>query len=304
MTAVIRTERLTKLYGTFKALDELDLCVEQGEVFGFLGPNGSGKSTTIRLLLDLLRPTSGRIEVLGADPRLGGPDLRRRIGYLPGEPAIETRQTAGELLTFFARLRGDVSTETIHELAERFGLDLAARIRGLSKGNRQKVALVQAFMHRPDLLILDEPTSGLDPLMQQEFRTLVRETCDAGQTVFMSSHILSEVQHVADRVGIIRAGHLVTVADVDDLREQAIRRVEIRFDRPVPSAEFDMLPNVQDVEINGSLLRCSISGSADALVKAVARHTVLSLLAEEPDLEDIFLSQYEMNSRGLVTDAR
>ncbi|SFQ17564.1 ABC-2 type transport system ATP-binding protein [Amycolatopsis arida] len=206
MTKVIELDRLSKKYGRRRGLVGLTLDIERGEVFGFLGPNGAGKSTTLRLLLDLIRPTGGRAMVLGRDPRTAGPAPRRRVGYLPGDFVVDGRQRVDECLTFLANLRGGVARARIVELAERLDLELDARIGSLSKGNRQKVGLVQAFAHQPELLILDEPTSGLDPLVQQEFLAMVREARAAGQTVFMSSHIMSEVERVADRVGIIREG--------------------------------------------------------------------------------------------------
>ncbi|MEV4541255.1 ABC transporter ATP-binding protein [Micromonospora echinaurantiaca] len=288
----IETEKLIKTYGRNRGLTGLDLRVEPGEVYGFLGPNGAGKSTTIRLLLDLIRPTSGRVSVLGADPRRAGVALRRRIGYLAGDFVVDGRQTARELLTYLGNLRGGVPRTRIEELADRLDLDLGRRIKGLSKGNRQKVGVVQAFMHEPELLILDEPTSGLDPFLQQEFLSLVREARAGGRTVFMSSHVMSEVQQTADRVGIIREGRLVTVARVEELREQAVRKVEISFAGPVTAAEFADLPGVSEVSVTGSTLRCRLDGRADALVKAAAGHTVVGLLSEEPDLEEIFFGYY------------
>lgn len=288
----IETEKLVKTYGRNRGLTGLDLRVERGEVYGFLGPNGAGKSTTIRLLLDLIRPTSGRVGVLGADPRRDGVALRRRIGYLAGDFVVDGRQTARELLTYLGNLRGGVPRARIEELADRLDLDLGRRIRGLSRGNRQKVGVVQAFMHDPELLILDEPTSGLDPFLQQEFLSLVREARAGGRTVFMSSHVMSEVQQTADRVGIIREGRLVTVARVEELREQAVRKVEISFADPVTEAEFADLPGVSEVSVTGSTLRCRLDGRADALVKAAAGHTVVGLLSEEPDLEEIFFGYY------------
>jgi ABC-2 type transport system ATP-binding protein len=290
----IHTEKLVKTYGRAKhrGLVGLDLEVRAGEVYGFLGPNGAGKSTTIRLLLDLLRPTSGRATVLGADPRTAGPDLRRRIGYLAGDFVVDGRQTGRDLLTYLGNLRGGVPRARIDRLAERFGLDQSRRIRGLSKGNRQKIGVVQAFMHVPELLILDEPTSGLDPFLQQEFVAMVGEAKAAGQTVFMSSHVMSEVQQTADRVGIIREGALVAVERVEDLRERAVRKVEIHFDGPVSAAEFAALPGVSDVSVDGPTLRCRLDGRADALVKAAAKHTVVALLSEEPDLEELFFTYY------------
>ncbi|WFE29659.1 ABC transporter ATP-binding protein [Solwaraspora sp. WMMD791] len=288
----IRTERLVKTYGRNRGLTGLDLQVETAEVYGFLGPNGAGKSTTIRLLLDLIRPTSGTVRVLGLDPRTDGVALRRRIGYLAGDFVVDGRQTGHELLTYLGNLRGGVPRARITELAERLDLDLSRRIKGLSKGNRQKVGVVQAFMHSPELLILDEPTSGLDPFLQQEFVTMVREAKAAGQTVFMSSHVMSEVQQTADRVGIIRDGQLVAVDGVEQLRDRAVRQIEIVFDAPVPATEFEAVPGVSDLTVSGHRLRCRLDGRADPLIKAASRHTVISLLAEEPDLEELFFTYY------------
>ncbi len=288
----IHTEQLTKTYGRRRGLAGLDLSVNTGEVYGFLGPNGAGKTTTIRILLDLIRPTSGRAELLGGDPRRDGVALRRHIGYLPGDFLVDGKQTVTELLTYLGNLRGGVPRARIAALAERLDLDLAMRIHSLSKGNRQKVAVVQAFMHDPELLILDEPTSGLDPLLQQTFLDLVREARAAGQTVFMSSHVMSEVQQTADRVGIVREGVLVAVERVEDLRERAVRRVEIHFEDPVAVEEFATLPGVSDVMVSGNVLRCRLDGRADPLVKAAAKHTVIGLISEEPDLEELFVTYY------------
>jgi ABC-2 type transport system ATP-binding protein len=288
----IATTGLVKMYGRARGLAGLDLTVARGEVYGYLGPNGSGKTTTIRLLLDLIRPTSGRMSVLGLDPRRQGVALRRRVGYLAGDFVVDGRQTGRQLLTYLGNLRGGVPRRRVDTLAERLRLDLGTRIRGLSKGNRQKIGLVQAFMHEPELLILDEPTAGLDPLLQQEFVAMVREARANGQTVFMSSHVMSEVQQTADRVGIIRDGRLVTVERVEDLRERAIRRVEIHFEDAVPAAEFATLPGVSDVRVDGRTVRCRLDGRADALVKAASRHTVVGLLCEEPDLEELFFAYY------------
>jgi ABC-2 type transport system ATP-binding protein len=291
----ISTEGLVKRYGRNRGLAGLDLEVRRGEVYGFLGPNGAGKTTTIRLLLDLIRPTEGRASVLGLDPRRDGVALRRRIGYLAGDFVVDGRQTGQELLTFLGNLRGGVPPARIGELADRLDLDLSRKVRALSKGNRQKLGVVQAFMHAPELLILDEPTSGLDPFLQQEFVVMAGEARDAGQTIFMSSHVMSEVQRTADRVGIIREGRLVTVDRVETLREQAVRKVEIQFDRPVPAEEFAALPGVSDLRVEGTVLRCRLAGRADALVKAAARHTVVDLLSEEPDLEELFFAYYRSN---------
>ncbi|WP_412539501.1 ABC transporter ATP-binding protein [Longispora sp. K20-0274] len=299
MDKVLQLDGLAKTYGRRRGLVDLTLDVQQGEIFGYLGPNGAGKSTTIRILLDLIRPTGGTARVLGLDPRADAVALHRRLGYLAGDFVVDGRQTVRECLTFLASLRGDGAHARIPALADRLDLDLTARIHSLSKGNRQKVGLVQAFMHAPELLILDEPTSGLDPLVQRTFLELVTEARDNGQTVFMSSHIMSEVQAVADRVGILREGRLVALDRVESLRERAVRRVSLTFDAPVDPAEFD-LPGVTDLAVDGNTLTCRVAGSPDPLVKAAARHTVTGLLSEEPDLEELFLTYYQHEGSGHV----
>jgi ABC-2 type transport system ATP-binding protein len=291
-TTAIRTEALTKRYGTVVGVEELDLSVRTGEIFGFLGPNGAGKSTTIRCLLDLIRPTSGAAEVLGLDPRADGVGLRRRIGYLPGELALPDDLTVGQTLRWYAALRGGVDSAVIEHLCERFSLDRTRRNRALSTGNRQKVGLVVAFMGEPDLLILDEPTRGLDPLIQHEFNRLVGEVRAEGRTIFLSSHILDEVEAVADRVGIIRRGRLVAVDTIEDLRARTARKVEIRFASTVPPDVFADLPGVQAAEGEGPIVRLLVDGDMDALVKAAARHEVVTLTSHEPDLEELFLAHY------------
>ncbi|WP_107658083.1 ABC transporter ATP-binding protein [Nocardia suismassiliense] len=292
MTAAIRTEGLTKHYGKHVAITGLDLEVQPGEVFGFLGPNGAGKSTTIRILLDLIRPTAGHVEVLGVDPRAGGAELRRRIGYLPGELAIEGRNTARELLGFLADQHGTVAARRIIELADLLDLDLSRKVGAMSKGNKQKVGLVAAFMHRPDLLILDEPTSGLDPLLQQRFLDLVTEAKANGQTVFMSSHVLSEVQQTADRAVIMRAGQLLGTENVDELRRRAPRSVELVFGAEVFADDFARLPGVRELSVEGKTLRCTTEGEVDELFKTAAKYRLVSVLSTEPDLEQIFFSLY------------
>lgn len=292
MADMIRTEGLTKYYGKRRGLAGLDLEVRPGEVYGFLGPNGAGKTTTIRILLDLIRPSGGRATLLGAEPRQGGPALRRRIGYLPGDFAVGGGQTARQLLTHLGWLRGGVPMERIEGLAALLDLDLDTRIGSLSKGNRQKVAVVQAFMHDPELLILDEPTSGLDPIIQRRFLELVAGARAAGQTVFMSSHVLSEVQQSANRVGILRDGRMIAVEAVETLRHRAVRRVEVQFDAPVDAGVVAGVQGVTDVQIAGDTLHCRLAGRADGLIKALARHPVAAVSIEEPDLQELFFTYY------------
>jgi ABC-2 type transport system ATP-binding protein len=308
---VIRTDGLIKDYRAarrgrttshVRALDGLDLEVRRGEVFGFLGPNGAGKSTTIRILLDQLRPTAGRAEVLGVTPAAGGPAVRARVGYLPGELAMQGRATAGELLAHLARLRGGRGATRIGPLAERFGLDLTKPIRSLSKGNKQKVGVIQAFLHAPELLILDEPTSGLDPLLQQEFLALVREATADGATVFMSSHVLSEVEIIAERVAIVREGRIVDLDDVATLRHHAGQRVELTFADPVRPEDFAAVPGVEDVEVSDHTVRCLLRGEPDALLKAAAVHHVVRWTAEDRELEDLFLDFYRVPAAELPSE--
>jgi ABC-2 type transport system ATP-binding protein len=267
--------------------------VERGEVFGYLGPNGAGKSTTIRLLLDIIRPTAGTARLLGLDARRQGVEARRRVGYLPGDLRLADRLTGAELLDSLARLRGGVDRSLRDALCERLGAALDRPIRQLSKGNRQKIGLVQAFMHRPDLVVLDEPTSGLDPLLQVEVRALMRETAADGRTVFLSSHSLDEVQHAADRVAVIRQGRLIDVDRVERLRERALRHVTITFAGAGVPPDLAVPEGARVLATEGPVLRLRAPEAAmDALVKAVARHPVADLVSEAADLEDIFLDLY------------
>jgi ABC-2 type transport system ATP-binding protein len=296
---VVRVEKLTKFYGSDRGVVDLTFGVDAGEVFGFLGPNGAGKTTTIRLMLDLIRPTRGEVELFGVDPRRDVA-LRRRIGYLPGDLRLYERLTARELLTYFAHLRSVKALGAAPDLVDRLELELDRPIHALSKGNRQKVGLVQAFMHKPDLLILDEPTVGLDPLVQQAFYELLTEVRSEGATVFLSSHVLPEVQHVADRVALIREGSLVLVAGVDDLRARALARVSVTFESLPPQAAFADLSGVRELERRGHTILFSLDGEVDALIKALARHRVTAIDSHEADLEDIFLSLYR---KGEARDA-
>ena len=291
----IRALSLTKNYGSARGVLDLDFEVKGGEVFGFLGPNGAGKTTTIRLLLDLIRPSSGRAEVLGLDTRRDAVAIRRRVGYLPGDLRLYERLTGRELLEYFANLRRLGELGATPDLAKRLDVDLERPIRELSRGNRQKLGLVQAFMHRPDLLILDEPTSGLDPLMQQVFYELVREAAAEQRTVFLSSHNLAEVQHVADRVGLVKKGRLELVETVENLRARSFTRVEATFDRLPPPEAFANLSGVRELERHGDRIVLGLQGPADPLVKALARYTVLALDSHEADLEDVFLGLYRRN---------
>src|SRR4249920_711433 len=297
MPEVIRAEQLTKSYGPNRGIVDVDFSVQSGEVFGFLGPNGAGKTTTIRLLLDLIRPRNGRLSVFGLDSRRDSVRIRERLGYLPGDLRLYERMTGRELLRFFAHLRradgrGD-------ELAKRLDLDLDRRIKELSRGNRQKIGLVQAFMHDPELVVLDEPTSGLDPLVQETFYDLVAEVTGRGGTVFLSSHVLSEVQHVADRVGLIREGRLGLVDTVENLRARAFTHVEATFKARPPVDAFAGVPGVRELGRHGDVVRFALEGEIDPLVKALARFPVKALDVHEADLEDIFMALY----RGGEPDA-
>ncbi|HEY9333342.1 MAG TPA: ABC transporter ATP-binding protein [Kribbella sp.] len=293
MDTVIKTRGLTKRFGRRTALDGLDLDVPPGVIVGYLGPNGAGKTTTIRLLAGLIRPTAGSAIVFGFDAADQYDALQRRIGYLPGEFAAYPDLTGTQYLDYFAHLYGGVDRARIDLLAKRFDLDLGVRIAALSRGNRQKIGIVQAFMHEPDLLILDEPTSGLDPLMQREFRTLLRETSDAGRTVFLSSHVLSEVEAVADTVAILRAGRLVTVQSVQALKDRARRRLDLTFADVPPAATIHAVPGVQDVTVDGRTARVTVTGSTAELIRAVAPYEVTNVLSHEADLEAAFLDYYD-----------
>jgi ABC-2 type transport system ATP-binding protein len=292
MTAIIQTEKLTKSYGPQRGIIEVDLQVNEGEVFGFLGPNGAGKTTTIRTVLDLIRPTSGRAYVFGIESSVDPVAIHRRVGYIPGEFTLYDRLTGGQTLDYFANLRGGVDKAYQKSLIERFDIDPKRRFKELSKGNKQKIGLVIALQHQPELLILDEPTSGLDPLVQQSFYELVREARDGGRTVFLSSHILSEVERTADRVAIIREGRLVKVDSVEGLRDLAHHQVELRFTGPVPTAVFESLPGVADVIADDHVLRMRVSGAITPVVRAAAQYELLDFVSREPTLEETFLAQY------------
>ena len=296
----IEARGLSKTYPNgVQALVGLDLAVDQGEVFGYLGPNGAGKSTTIRLLLDLIRPTGGSAAILAQDTRSQSVEARRRIGYLPGDLRLNDRLTGHEQLESLARMRESVDPAIRDSLVERFECVLDRPIRELSKGNRQKLGIVQAFMHRPEVVILDEPTGGLDPINQGEFRSLTRETAADGRTVFLSSHSLEEVQRTAHRVGIIRAGRLIDVDSVASLRERSLRQISIRFADAVDAAALSAIDGVRIQETEDRTVRLTAPEPAmDAIVKVAASHRIVDFVAEPADLEEIFLELYRENDGG------
>jgi len=291
VTPAIETHGLTKRYGSTLALDRLDLAVVGGEVYGFLGPNGAGKTTTIRLLLGLHRPTAGRATLFGVDAVHEPVTAHRRVAYVAGEPFLWPSLTSTETFAYLARLHG--STDSVYRdvLVDRFQLDTDKRIRALSKGNRQKVQLVAAFASRADLLILDEPTAGLDPLMEVAFRKTVLEAKERGQTIFLSSHILSEVEAVCDRVGILRRGRLVDEGTLAELRHLSAQTVDVVLAGPAPN--IDPPPGVTVEQTGPTSLRFEVSGSPQLLLEELGRHPIASLTSREPSLEEIFLHHYD-----------
>ncbi len=291
--AAIHTVGLTKYYGKQLGIEDVDLDVQEGEVFGFLGPNGAGKSTTIRTILDEIRPTSGSATILGMDTRADSVEIRKHIGYIPGDLALYPSLTGMDTLQYFGNMRGGVDWSYVDELVERLDSDLSRKVGDLSTGNRQKVGVIQAFMHRPELLIMDEPTAGLDPLMQREFQKMVGEVSAEGRTVFLSSHTLSEVQRVADRVGIIRNGRLITVESVADLRSKSMRQVEFVLDSPADAAVFQSVEGVRNVIVEGNHIEMSFGGDmGELLTTATEQYGVADIKTDEADLEEIFLTYY------------
>ena len=289
----IATRGLSKDFGGGRGLFDLDLEVQRGEVFGFLGPNGAGKSTTMRLLLDLIRPTSGSASLLGLDTHADSLAIRRRVGFLAGDFGLYPKLTGAAVLDYLGELRGGVDRRRRDALAERFDADLHRPVRELSTGNRQKLGLIQAFMHDPELLILDEPIAGLDPLVQQSFHALLAECSARGDTIFLSSHTLSEVERVTHRLAILREGRLVVVDSLENLRRVAVQRLEIEFaGQPPPPSTFAALPGVGEVTAAGATLTVAFEGSADAVVKAAAAHEVRAIRSRDDDLEEIFLRYY------------
>ncbi len=295
MEVTIMTNGLTKYYGRFQALYGVDLEVHKGEIFGFLGPNGAGKTTTIRCLLDTIHRSGGDASVFGIDPAENPVAIRARVGYLPGELHMDNNTTGNKLLHFYNDLRGNtVDWNYVNDLADKLQLDLSRQVKNLSHGNKQKIGIVQAFMHKPELVILDEPTQGLDPLMQQVVLRLIKDMKAQGSTVFFSSHIMGEVQAVADRVGIIRAGKIVEVAETSVLIGRSLNRIFIRFENSVDASSLSNIPGVSILsQDDGTSMTIQIEGKMDALIKALAKYPVSDFETQRPSLEDIFLAYYE-----------
>jgi ABC-2 type transport system ATP-binding protein len=292
MNAIIQAEELTKSYGSHRGIIEVDLQVNEGEAFGFLGPNGAGKTTMIRTLLDHIRPTSGRATVFGIDTTANPVAIHKRLGYLPGEFALYDKLTGRQTLEYFGNLRGGVDRAYRQSLIERLDVDPTRRFREYSKGNKQKIGLIIALQHRPELLLLDEPTSGLDPLIQQVFYEVIREAKAEGRPVFLSSHILSEVERTCDRVAIIRDGRLARVDRTESLRDLAHHTVELVFTGPVPASDFATIPGVSDLVTEDHVLRMRVAGNIAPVVQAAARHDLADFVSREPSLEETFLAEY------------
>jgi ABC-2 type transport system ATP-binding protein len=304
MPAVIQTEKLTKSYGPHRGILDVDLVVNAGEIFGFLGPNGAGKTTTIRILLDLIRPTSGVARVFGVEASADPVAIHRRLGYLPGEWNLYDRLTGAETIRYFANLRGGVDGAYVDELVQRLDLDPSRRFREYSRGNKQKVGLVVALQHRPELLVLDEPTAGLDPLVQQTFNELLFEAKRDGRTVFLSSHIISEVERTCERVAIIREGRIVRVDTVEGVRTMAAHEVELRFAAPVPTAAFEAIDGVQNVLQEGRTLRMLVTGPIAPVVRLAGQHDLVDFVSREPSLEEVFLSEYASRREAQAPTAK
>ena len=292
--AAIQTSKLSKDYGLGRGLFDLDLTVSPQEVFGFLGPNGAGKSTTIRCLMGMIRPTFGSAHIFGLDCLRDSVAVKRKVGYMPGDMPQFGSLRGREVVAYLGGLRGNIDVALVRKIAERFDLDLGRRFREYSNGNKKKLGIVLAFMHKPDLLILDEPTGGLDPLNQQEFYRLVDETREAGATIFLSSHILSEVEHICDRVGIIRSGRLVKVANLDEIHRIRVHQMELEFapGTEIPEAAIRSAAGVEDVVVEDNKVTCTVKGTVDPLLKALNSATVTNLVSHEPSLEEVFLTYY------------
>ncbi len=299
MAAIIEVEGLAKSYGGKRGITSVTFKVEEGEVFGFLGPNGAGKTTTIRLLMALLHADAGTARIAGKDCWQESVEIKRLVGYLPGELSLDPGLTGGQILEYFGHLRGGVDQAYLKQLIKRFDLDPGRKFRQYSSGNKRKVGLIQAFMHRPRLLVLDEPTNGLDPLNQLEFGRMVAEVRAEGRTVFLSSHVLTEVEQICTRVGIIREGRLVREGDLAELKDIKRHEVTISFVDAAPAAAFRTLDGVEHVEAlaDGHTLRLTVQGGVDAVIKAAAQHAVVSLTSHEPSLDDVFLRYYQSDGQ-------
>lgn len=299
---IIQARELSKSYGRGDklALNRLTLDVQQGEIFGYLGPNGAGKSTTIRILMDLIRPTSGEAKVFGLDARKDAVEIHKRVGFLPGEMNLWPNYTGAAVVRYFSSVRGNVDSAYIQQLTRRLELDLSVKVRQYSTGNKRKLGLLLALMHKPDLLILDEPSSGLDPLMQQVFNDLMREQRAAGRTVFLSSHVLNEVQAICDRVAILRSGVLQEVDRVDKLTHTEFRWVKLRFRTPVSPGQFTGIDGISDVEAHGEQVKLRVIGDFDPVIRAIGPEYVVDMAIQEPSLEEIFLAFYGENSPAVA----
>lgn len=297
--AALSIDHLTKTYGRARGVNDINLTVQSGEIFGFLGPNGAGKSTTINTILDLLRPDTGSIKLFGLDNRRDGLKIRRRIGYLAGDMETDPTLTGQQYLDFVKHSYGGVDDKYVKQLTERLSCDLKRRIRHLSRGNRQKIGLVAALMHQPDLLILDEPTSGLDPLIQNQFNQILKEHQQAGKTTFMSSHVLSEVQETCDRVGFIKDGKLIKVELMEKLMAQASRKVSVLFDSSAPDSRLKTLPGVSNFQVNGQRRSFDFNGDYNLLLRVLSYKTLKDVQIAEPDLEELFMSYYQSGDKDV-----
>lgn len=289
---IVEINDISKYYGKFPGIENVTFSVEKGEIFGYLGPNGAGKTTTIRVLLGLLMHKNGQIKVFGSDLKKNLKEILKKTGYLPGELSLYDNLTVIQYLSFFSSLTGTLDLKYINSLAERFKLDIDRKISALSTGNRQKIGVIQAVMARPELIIMDEPTRGLDPLMRHEFYDLLREIKKEGRTIFLSSHVLSEVERICDRVGIVRNGRMVAIEDVMNLRRKKYKRVEIFCRNEIDKAIFKNIKNISHLQISGKNLRCHVWGDLDSLIKAVNKFYIVDISSEYPGLEEIFMKFY------------
>jgi ABC-2 type transport system ATP-binding protein len=292
MEAVIHTEKLTKRYGKNRGIVDVDLDVYPGEIFGFLGPNGAGKTTTIRTLLDFIHPTSGRASIFGFDTQDDSVEAHALLGNLPGEYNLDQKMTGEQLIRYYGRLRGVTDFGYAGEVAERLGAEMSRPLHHLSRGNKQKIGIVQALFHRPPLLILDEPTTGLDPLVQDEFLHLLEDAREEGRTVFFSSHVLSEVERVCDHVGIVREGELVALETTETLIQKRLRRMSLQFASPIDLNEFAALPGVSEARAEGNTVHLTLNDGIDGVIKVAAQHTLIDVDLRRPSLEEIFLAYY------------